>query len=109
MKQTINLSKFRGAFYSMGRSEQFSYEGLEVLFDYLEDYDEDMELDVVALCCDFEEAGHYYIAKKYLDSAAYDEYKNLESEDQYNEIRAFLEQNTVIIGETSNNFVFAQF
>jgi hypothetical protein len=109
MKPTINLSKFRGAFHDMGRSEQFSYEGLEVLFDYLEGCDEDMELDVIDLCCYFEEADHDYIAKKYLDSAAYDEYKNLEFEDQYKEIKAFLEQNTIIVGETGHGFVFAQF
>ena len=109
MKQTINLSEFRSAFHNMGRSEQFSYEALELLFNYLEKRDEDMELDVIDICCEFEESDHDYIAKKYLDSASYDEYKNLEFEDQSNEIIAFLEQNTVIIGETDHGFVFAQF
>ena len=109
MKQTINLSKFRSAFHDMGRSEHFSYEGLEILFDYLNECDEDMELDVIDICCEFEESDHDYIAKNYLDSAAYDEYKNLEFEDHANEIRAFLEQNTVIIGEIGHNFVYAQF
>ena len=33
MKQTINLSGFRDAFQNMDRKENFSYEGLELLFD----------------------------------------------------------------------------
>ena len=31
-----NVYQFREAFRLAGRSDQFSYEGLEVLFDYLE-------------------------------------------------------------------------
>ena len=60
MKQTITLHTFRDAFYKMGRKEQFSYDGLEILFDYIEDVEQDtgeeMELDVVALCCDYAES-----------------------------------------------------
>jgi len=55
MKQTVYLSDFRDAFQRMDRGEQFSYEGLETLYDYLEECDEDMELDVIAICCDFSE------------------------------------------------------
>lgn len=58
MKQTINLHDFRSAFQKI-RPDNFSYSGLEVLFDYLEecerDTGEDYELDVIALCGDFSE------------------------------------------------------
>ena len=43
----------------MGRGEQFSYVGLLALYDYLEqlgdDTGEEMELDVIALCCEYAE------------------------------------------------------
>lgn len=52
MKQTINLYQFRDAFQSI-RPDNFSYEGLEALYDYLEEIDSELELDVIALCCDF--------------------------------------------------------
>jgi hypothetical protein len=43
----------------MDRKENFSYEGLRLLFDYLEEVEADsgveIELDVIALCCDFTE------------------------------------------------------
>jgi hypothetical protein len=59
MKTTINLNQFRDAFYRMGRKTNFSYEGLEILFEYLEELeegtDQEIELDVIALCCDFSE------------------------------------------------------
>jgi len=59
MIQTINEYQFADAFHKMGRGEQFSYEGLKALYDYLEDYEdstgEQIELDVIALCCDYTE------------------------------------------------------
>jgi hypothetical protein len=59
MYQTISDYDFRNAFHNMGRGEQFSYEGLTILFDALEQYEVDngepFELDVIALCCDFSE------------------------------------------------------
>ena len=69
MKQTITKSMFRDAFVHMGRKENFSYDGLGVLFDYLEEIDEDHELDVIALCCDFSEDTIENVLKEYgLDS-----------------------------------------
>ena len=57
MKQTINSNDFIDAFRRMDRYDQFGYEALQVLFEYLEQYEEDtgeeMELDVIALCCDY--------------------------------------------------------
>lgn len=56
---TVDSSMFADAFRRMGREYQFSSEALEALFNYLEDYEqatgEDLELDVVALCCDYTE------------------------------------------------------
>ena len=59
MKQTVNSSDFVDAFRTHNRMDQFSYEGLKALFEYLERYEEDTgeetELDVIAICCDFSE------------------------------------------------------
>ena len=52
MKQTINLYQFRDAFQAI-RPDNFSYEGLETIYNYLEEIDSEMELDVIAICCDF--------------------------------------------------------
>mgnify|MGYP005809329293 FL=1 len=59
MVKTIDVNDFRKAFRDMDRGEQFTYEGLGVLFYHLEEcediYTEPMELDVIALCCDYTE------------------------------------------------------
>jgi len=60
MKQTVSVFQFRDAFLQSDTyKNNFSYEGLAVLFDYLEELEvwqeEEMELDVVAICCDYQE------------------------------------------------------
>lgn len=42
-------------FKEMGRGDNFSYDGLDALYDYLEELDENYELDVIALCCEYNE------------------------------------------------------
>ena len=68
MKQTIDLYDFRRSFEQC-RPDNFSYEGLEVLFDHLEQYEQDvgeeMELDVISLCCDYSEDTAVNIAAMY--------------------------------------------
>ena len=57
MIKKISVYDFINEFKNCGRSEQFTREGLMALFEYLEDYEdatgELMELDVIALCCEF--------------------------------------------------------
>ena len=58
IKQTVTESDFRDAFQAI-RPDNFSYEGLGALYEYLESMSEQMgeafELDVIALCCNFTE------------------------------------------------------
>ena len=58
MKQTIGLYEFRDGFNQV-RPDNFSYEGLECLFDYFEELEDDMgeaiEFDVIAICCEYSE------------------------------------------------------
>ena len=58
MKQSINEYDFRDAFTKL-RPNNFTYDGLTALYNYLEDLEQDtgqeVELDVIALCCDFSE------------------------------------------------------
>ena len=102
MIQTINVSDFRDAFRACGRAEQFSYEALGALFDYLEELDPDFELDVVALCCDYSEDSAEDIAANY--DIKVDSVDELEDA-----VRAYLEEHTSIVAETASGFLYAQF
>jgi hypothetical protein len=59
MKQTIDYYQFRNAFERCNRTSNFSHDGLSALFDHLEEIEdgtgEEMELDVIAICCDYSE------------------------------------------------------
>ena len=57
--KTVSFSDFLEEFKNYGREDQFSYEGKKALYDYLNDLSEDIgeniELDIIGLCCDFTE------------------------------------------------------
>lgn len=57
--KTIDASSFAYAFHDYNRGDNFSYKGRLALFEYLEELAADMEqpieLDVIALCCEYSE------------------------------------------------------
>jgi hypothetical protein len=57
--KTIDIYEFRRAFSDYNRANNFSYEGLGALFDWLDELSADTgtpyELDVISLCCEFTE------------------------------------------------------
>ena len=109
--QTLTFCEFCDAFTKTGRNDQFSYAGKQALFDYLEEYSDStgdpVELDVVALCCEYSEDDYKTIAENYnIDVSDIDP----EDEDEIKDIvMDYLEENTIIIGEVSGGFVYAQF
>lgn len=109
MKQSIYRYEFHQAFKAL-RPDNFSYEGLNVLFDYLEQYEEDtgaeLELDVVALCCDFSEDTDANIAANYSIDIS-----DCEGDEEaiHEAVREFLMDEGVDIGEVSGGFVYRNF
>lgn len=108
MKTTVSRYDFERAFVDANRKENFSYEGLNLLFDYLEDYEEqtgkELELDVIALCCDYnEDTMEDIIANYSIDLEGMDDEEQLEA------VRNYLEAHTTLVGETSTGFVYACF
>jgi hypothetical protein len=95
--QTISTaSQFRDAFHAAGRGTQFSYQALGLIFDYLDECDEQTELDPVAVCCEYSE----------MDA---DEVRSYYSIDDYADVVDYLTDNTVYLGETPSGHVFVQF
>ena len=96
--QTISTaSQFRDAFHACGRGTQFSYQALGLIFDYLDDMSEPVELDVVGICCDYCEMHADDIIEAY-------------SLDADTDVEQYLNDNTLLIGKTdAGAYVFAQF
>ena len=96
MKQTVNFADFRDAFQI--RENNFTYEGKRALFDYLEEYEEgtgdEVELDVIGLCCE------------------YTEYENLaELQENYTDIKSIedLEEHTTVIMVDGERFIIQDY
>ena len=110
MKQTIGFNEFRDAFRAYDRMENFSRQGLELLFDYCEEADPDMELDVIALCCEYSEESAEDIASNYsIDISDIDPEDDDYEEKVFEIVRDYLENHTSIVGEVAGGFVYAVF
>lgn len=110
MKITVNKYEFRDAFKAAARENNFSYDGLNVLFDYFEEYEEstgeEIELDVIAICCEFSEDYCDDIAANYnIDiSDCIDEVTTVET------VMAYLQDHTSVAGVTEDGtIVYAAF
>ena len=106
MFQSINKSQFRDAFHIATRGNNFSYDALGLLFDYMEECDPDAELDVIAICCEYSEDTAKTIAESY----------GLETDDDETDgelldaVMAYLDAHTTVIGTTdAGAIVYAQF
>jgi hypothetical protein len=107
MKTTVSLYDFRDAFARAGRKDQFSYDALGLIFDYLEDQERDLgeeyELDVIALCCELSEQLPEDIARDY----------SIDLEDDGNEllnVLDYLHDETTVIGVTeAGAIIYVQF
>ncbi len=97
MHITINqASQFRDAFFYAGRKDQFSYEALGLLFDFLEELEPNYELDVIDLCCTYAEATPEQIADSH----------SIELDD----VMEYLEHHSTVVGTTdAGTIVYAQF
>ena len=109
MYQTVNEYKFRDAFQNL-RPNNFSYEGLTLLYEYFEqledDLDEKIELDVIAICCDYSEDTYDNIADNY----SIEDLEGLSVEDRKQAIEDFLNDRTILVGQSDdNNLVYLQF
>lgn len=101
-------------FREYGRENYFSYEGFNALYDYLDEYsnevEEDFKVDVIALCCDFTE---YLNWNKLYNKYSYsynNESKTFEELEECNELDNFKEwvqdRTTVIeVTDYKNNIV----
>lgn len=105
MKITVTLSDFRDAFRQCDREDQFSCEALELLFDYFEELEDSMgqeiELDPIAICCDYSEDSPADILKNYLSDGA---------PDDADDVADWLADRTSVIGMTkAGDIVYLQF
>jgi hypothetical protein len=98
IKKTVNFYEFTDSF-SDTYKDNFTYEGKRALFDYLEqlseDTGEDIELDTIALCCEYTQFDDL------------DDYHN--QYDPLDTIEDIQNKTTYIPIEGSESFIIAQY
>ena len=105
MKTTITFSAFCDAFRDMGRNDQFSYAGKRALFDFIEEVAPDIELDVIALCCDYYESDIDSIISDY----GIDVSDAQDDDEKADIVEEYLQDNTCLIARIGTDFVYAAF
>ena len=110
MYTNVTQSDFHDAFIRMDR-KNFTWEGRKVLFDYLEQYEEDcgtpIEFDVIALCCDYVEDTPASIAADYSINLS-----DCEPDDDQairETVTEYLQENTAVVGETDTTILYKVF
>jgi hypothetical protein len=108
MKTTVYFSEFCDYFRDI-RPDNFSYQGLRILFDYFEEFEdstgESIDFDVIAICCDFSEDSFENIADQYgieLDAEMDEDY-------QKQQVIEHLEGEGVYLGDSINGIVYRNF
>ena len=98
MIEVVTESEFIDRFRKI-RPTNFTYEGLQVLFEHLEQYEDDtgdtIELDVIGLCCEFYQ---YDNLKEFQDDYG-KEYETLED----------IENETMVVPVDEESFIIRQF
>ena len=104
MKQTINFGGWVDAFHTYNRYDTFTYDGHKALFDYYEEYEdetnEQLELDVIAICCDWAE----YDEKELLSEYGYLVNDDLEEDCIIESLLLELEDRTSVIKVTGGKY-----
>jgi hypothetical protein len=106
MYQSVNFSNFVDAFRAHDRQDQFSYEAKRELFDYFtqleEDQGQEIELDVIAICCEFSEDMPDAIMTQYNIEPWADD------EGGWLAVREYLENQGAFVGHSDNGIVYIQ-
>jgi hypothetical protein len=110
MKTTIDFSDFREAFRNHDRDNSYTREGLMMLFEYFEQYEEEtgqeIELDVIAICCDYDENHWEDVASNYRIDLTDCE----DEDDKIEAVRDYLTNNTSLVGEPlAGTFLYVAF
>lgn len=104
IKQNVNFDMFLDSFSDTYKNN-FTYEGKRALFEYLEqlsdDIGEDIELDTVALCCEYDEYENFDDIR--------DTYSDYFKKHNINSIEDLQEHTQVIELSNNNGYIIASF
>ena len=107
MKTSVNFSDFINAFKRFDRYDAYGYDALKVIFDYLEEYEdstgEEIELDVIAICCDYNAEHYTEIASNYSIDL-----EGLDEDEAKSAVIEHIQDNSAYLGEATDGVLVYQ-
>ena len=109
-----NAYQLEELFRKCGRENHFSYEGFNALYDYLDEYSDEInepfEVNVIALCCDFTEYSGWeelYNNYSYSYNNKSETFEKLEENNELDDFIEWVQDRTTVINVTDyrNNIV----
>lgn len=122
MKITVDVYDMKERFVAMDR-DYYTFEGLESLLDFYNEIDENMELDVIAICCDcteygegavcsfddlISEYGYKYPVEEWLDDNALEE-NEFDNDLYIDSLVERLEDETTVLHVANGNYIVFAF
>lgn len=122
MKITVDVYDMKERFEAMDR-DYYTFEGLESLLDYYDEIDENMELDVIGICCDcteygenaacsfddlINEYGYKYPVDEWLEDNALEE-NEFDSDLYIDSLVERLEDETTVLHVSNGNYIVFAF
>lgn len=112
--RTLNRYQIIDIANQYGRLDNFGYKGWQKLFDYLEelseDTREDMEVDIIAWCCDytmFESPQEVFDA--YDTDIDNGDWQEMDEEEKLEAVESYLQENTSVVCCEEDCIIFAKF
>jgi len=94
MKKTINEYDFANEFEAMNRGDQFSWDAKIKLFEHLTEYEEEtgeeLELDVIAICCEYCEYASFEEFFADYDREKYQSMEDIEAKTEVIKVEEYL-------------------
>ena len=107
MKQSVNFNDFINAFKAYDRYDGYGYEALKVIFDYIEEYEDscgvEVDLDVIAICCDYSAEHYTDIASNYSIDL-----EGMEEDEAKDAVIVYIQDNTTFLGLTDDDQIVYQ-
>ena len=114
--QTIIPSDLYHMACKMGRGDAFGYNGWEAIGEHLEqlsdDIGQDVEVDIVGICCDYsmaEGADEWFCEHAQYAAIDPEEWEDMNEEEKIEAIRDYLEENTMVVCCESDMIIWQAF
>jgi hypothetical protein len=114
--ETIYASDLYHMAFRMGRGHNFGYNGWNAIGEYLEqlsdDLGEDVEIDIVGICCDYsmsEDVGDWWKEYGVYSDIDADEWEEMDEEEKLEAINDYLQEKTSVVICEENLIIWQAF